>query len=354
MLMPLRFSNMSKCYGFGIIKNGVKFDFPFKESIQSVAPLTQSFFYGLGDSEDNTNQIVKSIPQTVTFDSVWDTSTKDGIVISIETNKALDLLRSKVDVKNAWGIYLQADEVIHEDDLELLRNDIEYAEKNGFDAISFRYLHFWMSHTKLAITKTWYPHEIRAIKLDSPIVSWGDGQSFQNFKKIFYTEARIFHYGHIRDPKAYQEKMRFQASFHYKGLRYYRKRFESFRNALKQKSIKYLGTHPKVMAERIQRIEGNISVPVKDTLYILGDESLVNLKLIKSVNVNKIIWVKSIFSVPITKWFEVVILKPSFLHRLFALTKVPNKMHSPLAKEWSMDFLFILKVSEKNIGFRNI
>lgn len=354
MSMQPKSLNSVKIYGFGIIKNGVKFDFPFRESVLSFKSLVEKVFYVLGDSADDTNLEFQKFDFCVTENSIWDTTVTNGIVISQETNKALTLLKKSVDCKSAWGIYLQADEVLHQEDYALIRNDLEKAELEGFDAISFRYLHFWKTHHEIAITKGWYPREIRAIKLDSEIVSWGDGQSFKNCKKILNSEARIYHYGHVREANAYSQKMQFQTSFHFQGIRYYRKRFKAQWVHLKEKSINYFGTHPLVMKDRIISMKGTWELPEEDRVYILGDKNNYSEKLILAIKAKEIYWIKTLSEAPREFQSKVVITNPTGLDFYFKRTKVKSKMESPLAEDWSLDFRLILQLSEKKIGLKNI
>ena len=187
----------------------MKYDYSFKESLLSLAPLVQKIYLALDRGEDQTESEIQKLPFVKIVPSTWDMTLKKGLVLSVETNKALNAL--KADHGNddeAWGIYLQADEVLHPDDYEILKRDIEEAARLGCDAISFRYLHFWQTHHHVAISKKWYPQEIRAIKLKTSIESWGDAQGFRLYHKIFNTEARIYHYGHVREQSSYNEKMR--------------------------------------------------------------------------------------------------------------------------------------------------
>lgn len=198
MWMPRRFLSTTsvQLYGFSLIRNGVKYDYSFKEAFLSMAPIVKFTMVAVGKSEDNTLEEVQKIPNVKIIETEWDPQLKQGLVLSDETNKALNALKqslNKDELKTAWGIYLQADECLHEDDFEILRQDIERAERDGHDAIMFTYLHFWQTHHSIATAKRWYPHEVRAIKLDSAIESWGDAQGFRYYKSPLYSHARIFH-----------------------------------------------------------------------------------------------------------------------------------------------------------------
>jgi hypothetical protein len=354
--MPQKFSNLIKLYGFGVLKNGVKFDFPFRESLLSMEPITSMVYFALGDSEDITNLEFKKFSFVKTINTTWDKTLKDGKVISSETNKALQFLKNDLsasELKKAWGLYLQADEVIHEDDFALIKNDLEYCEQNGYDAISFRYLHFWHTHHHIAVSKNWYPHEIRIIKLDSPIESWGDGQSFRNQKKIYYSEARIYHYGHVREQSAYEQKMRFQSSFHHADHLVEEKLKKDAENSKKHKTNYYFGTHPIVMKDRIIRMNDIWELPAAPVAAIVGNPEKYSSELIKHIAAHEVKWFKSADEVPVSLKKYMVITNPTFFDYIFKRA-VPNlKMKSKHALPWSDDFKLIMQLSSKQIGFRH-
>jgi hypothetical protein len=354
--MPQKFSNLVKLYGFGVLKNGVKFDFPFKESLLSMAPITEKVYFALGDSEDTTNTEFEKFPFCKTINTTWDKSLKDGKVISVETNIALNFLKENIpsnELSSAWGLYLQADEVLHEDDYDVLRADIEFCQLNGYDAISFRYLHFWHTHHHIAVTKNWYPHEIRIIKLDTPIESWGDGQSFKNPKKIFFSEARIFHYGHVREQKAYEEKMRFQSSFHHADHLVEEKLKKDAENSKKHKTNYFFGTHPLVMRERILRMNDIWELPIASEIAIVGNPEKYSKDLLKTIAAKKVSWFKSVNDVPKELRKNMVLTEPSVLD-YFLKRAVPNlKMRSKHALPWSDNFKLIMQLSSRQIGFRH-
>ena len=63
-----------KISGFTFVKNAVKYDYPIVESIKSLLPLVDEYIVSLGDSEDSTEQLVRSIDSDkikITH-SVWD------------------------------------------------------------------------------------------------------------------------------------------------------------------------------------------------------------------------------------------------------------------------------------------
>lgn len=348
--MPQKFSNTIKLYGFTLLRNGVKYDYSFKESLLSLEPIVEKTYLALDKGEDTTADEVSKISSVKIIPSTWDMTLAKGHVLSVETNKALDALREEHGQDdNAWGIYLQADEVLHEEDYEILIRDIEEANRTGCDALSFRYLHFWQTHHHLAIAKNWYPQEIRAVKLKANARSYGDAQSFQGQTKIFFTEARIYHYGHVRDQNVYKKKMEDMSKLYDSDAsksKYYN---EKDRDKDYTDCILYYGTHPLVMKERILRMGDVWELPVQDEIYLVGNKEKYSEKVLNSIGANKVIWIFD--QSRVKPGMKVIDLHPGILTKLLGYTKVPTKMKSKHAHEWSNDFRFILQLSEKEVGF---
>ncbi len=100
-----------KVSGFTIIKNGIKYFYPFIEAITSILPLCDEFVVNVGDSDDDTLQAVSALQSRKIriLESKWDMSLREGgKLLSVETNKALKLCSGD------WCFYIQADEVLHE------------------------------------------------------------------------------------------------------------------------------------------------------------------------------------------------------------------------------------------------
>jgi hypothetical protein len=340
-------------FGFAILRNGVKYDYSFIESLISLKPIVENVYLALDAGEDSTKSEIEKLNFVKIIPSVWDLNLKKGLVLSVETNKALDSLRNEHQKENDWGIYLQADEVIHEDDYELLRKDIEKANEQGFDAISFRYLHFWQTHHHIAVSKKWYPHEIRCIKLNSKIESWGDAQGFRNYKKVYHTEARIFHYGHVREQESYKNKMNDMGKMYHSDESLEMNLAKGRKDAKKNKCVLFFGNHPLVMKERILRMNDIWSLPESEEVYIVGNPSDYTEQLKQKINSKKIIWANKLSEIDREKRKFAIITKPNWLDYTLKRTSVPNKMKSKHALIWSLDFQLILFLSEKKVGLKN-
>ncbi len=53
-----------KVCGFSFVRNGIKFDYAFAEAIRSNLPLRDEVIVAVGNSEDNTLEMIQSIDPT--------------------------------------------------------------------------------------------------------------------------------------------------------------------------------------------------------------------------------------------------------------------------------------------------
>ncbi|MBN1823577.1 MAG: hypothetical protein JW803_04595 [Endomicrobiales bacterium] len=198
-----------KVSGATIIRNGVKYGYPFVESVRSVLPLCDEFVVGVGDSDDGTRAKIEAIrdEKIKIFDSVWDMKMREGgKILSVETNKVL---------KKCSGdfiFYVQSDEVISGRDYGRIGEAISFAsERENIDGIAFDYLHFYGSYYTVQDSRSWYRSEVRIIKNGRGIVSHGDAQGFRRDGgriSAINCGANVYHYGWARPPQVMAEKIR--------------------------------------------------------------------------------------------------------------------------------------------------
>jgi glycosyltransferase involved in cell wall biosynthesis len=200
--------------GFTFVRNAIRFDYPIDASIRSILPLVDELVICLGNSEDATEELIRSIGDSKIriINSVWDDSLRTGgRVLAVETDKALQAVSTKAD----WCIYLQADEVIHQDDYVNIRQAMEkHLSDTQVEGLLFDYLHFYGSYAYVGDSRRWYRHEVRVVRNDARIHSFRDAQGFRiDDRKIRVKKAnaRIFHYGWVKDPLKQLEK---QQQFH--------------------------------------------------------------------------------------------------------------------------------------------
>jgi hypothetical protein len=198
--------------GAAIIRNGVKLGYPFIESIKSVLPFCGEFVVGVGDSDDGTRDKIAAIndPKIKIIDSKWDMSKRSGgLILSEQTN--LVLRKCSGD----WIFYIQSDEVADIMEAGAIRKAVSSCESRpDIEGIAFDYVHFYGSYYTVQAGRNWYKSEVRLIRNNMGILSYGDAQGFRRGgKKIKAVNcgAHIYHYGWARPPEIMVEKIK---SFH--------------------------------------------------------------------------------------------------------------------------------------------
>lgn len=282
-----------KVAGFTIIRNAEKFDYPVKESILSVLPLVDVFIVSIGQSEDNTEQIIRSIPSEKIriVHSVWDDSLREGgKLLSVETNKAKAHIPRDAD----WYFYIQSDEVIHEQDYEKIYSAMQkYLDDRNVEGLLFNYHHFFGNYDYIAVSRKWYRKEIRIIRNDADILSYKDAQGFRkkdNTKlKVKDTGAYIYHYGWVRHPQAQLEK---QLHFH----KLWHDDEWVNKNVDAKKVLKYevndildqfSGTHPPVMQERISKYNWHFDYDKSKIKLSLKEKILYQIEMLTGYRIGE-------------------------------------------------------------------
>jgi hypothetical protein len=248
-----------KVSGFTIVRNAIKYDYPIVEAITSILPVCDEVVVAVGKSEDDTLALIKSIasPKIKIIETVWDDSLREGgKVLAVETDKALAAISKDSD----WAFYIQGDEVIHEKYLPAIKTGMQqYKDDKRVEGLLFDYTHFWGSYDYRADSRKWYRKEIRVIRNDKNIVSYKDAQGFRkkdeklNVKQI---NASVYHYGWVKPPEAQQAK---QETFHKlwhsdEWMKQNVPKVEQFDYSPIDSLERFLGTHPKVMQARIDKI----------------------------------------------------------------------------------------------------
>lgn len=255
-----------KISAFSLIRNGVTFDYPFLEAFRSVLPIVDELVLNVGRGDDETLKTLQAFQaregagKVVIFETDWPLNDpekkKGGLILSEMTNLALDRCQ------NDWCVYLQSDEVLHEDDLPILKNAIESAAQDPrCEGLLFDYLHFYGSFDVVRQSRSAYRREVRCIRKSSGARSVGDAQSFRkpDGSKLWVKRsgARIFHYGWVRPPEVMKEKTYFMDQLYHgdPSAEAARTRTPHTGENYRYKKIwglrKFKGTHPQVMMERI-------------------------------------------------------------------------------------------------------
>jgi glycosyltransferase involved in cell wall biosynthesis len=269
-----------KVSGFTFVRNAVKFDYPVIESISSMLPLCDEVIVSVGNSEDKTEELIRSIASNKIkiCQSVWDDELKQGgKILAVETNKSLEHVAADSD----WCLYLQADEVVHEEDYSAITNAMEkYKNDDLVEGLLFKYRHFYGSYDYVGDSRQWYRREIRIIKNDKNIHSYRDGQGFRkndqklNVKPI---DAFVYHYGWVRHPQTQMQKhLQFEAF--YDSKRFAEMQAKRASDLLDYSEIdsleEFAGSHPLVMQERKKNKNWNFEFDIRKKNFKLKDRLL--------------------------------------------------------------------------------
>ena len=195
--------------GFTIVRNAVQLDFPIVPAIRSILDVCDEVVVNVGKSEDGTRDLVASLadPRIRILDAEWDMSQRNR-VLAAETQRTMAACRG------AWAIYIQADEVLHEDGARILKERVaEWDRDDRVEGLLVQYLHFYGGFDVVAANRRWYRREVRCVRLGRDIRSHRDAQGFRvgpELRRIRarLTDAVMFHYGWARPAKAIDEKRR--------------------------------------------------------------------------------------------------------------------------------------------------
>lgn len=255
-----------KISGFTIIRNAINYDFPVVECIKSLLDLVDELVIALGDSSDDTEALISTIQsdKIKIVKSNWDSSkyNKDGQVYANQTDIALKACSGD------WCIYLQADEVLHEKAIPIIKEACQkYLNDKKIEGFLLPYTHLYGDYGHYINARHFgYPKEVRIVRNLQDIHSWRDAQSFRFMPDFDYNNywqkentrvlncillsgASIFHYGWNRDPRKMVKKQEEQFSMHAGEKITLKEAFHDYGN-LSAMPV-YKGSQPAVMTERI-------------------------------------------------------------------------------------------------------
>lgn len=263
--------------GFSMGKNVGKLYYPVKESVASILPLVDEFIYALGDSDEDDpardELLSLKSDKLKIVDTVWDL---EKYPRGMEHAHQTDIAKSHC--SGDWLFYLQADEVIHEKYLPVIRKRCEdLLDDEEVEGLLFDYVHFWGDYAHHADSHGWYKEEIRMVRNHPDIHSWTSAQSFRRIPdfdglsyrkkegsyklKVARANAAVYHYGWVRPPE-YMKKKTKAIDINHQGEAAVKAREEAmdkkniaFDYGPLQKMSLFKGTHPGVMEERIRAFD---------------------------------------------------------------------------------------------------
>jgi glycosyltransferase involved in cell wall biosynthesis len=199
-----------KVSGFTFVRNGCSLDYPFGPAIRSLLPLCDEIIVNVPRSTDDTLASVKKLgdPKIRVLETEWDDQARSGgLALSHHTNLALEQCTGD------WCVYIQGDEVLHEDTLSVMRQAMEKELNNPVvQGFVVDYTHFYGSYWTQTAGFGWYQQEVRVIRRDARIRSRSDAQSFRTVDgeklRVKPSGGHYFHYGHARHPDQAARRLR--------------------------------------------------------------------------------------------------------------------------------------------------
>lgn len=271
-----------KISGFSYVRNGFEFGYPFLEAIQSVLPLCNEFVIAVGDSTDGTREaIAKLDPQKIKIiDTQWDMKLREGgKVFAQQANIALDNITSD------WAFHIQADEVMHENDLPKIAEAIKKNNLNKrVEGFILPFLHFWGSYRYIRTSRRVHNNEIRIFRNDKLVRSYADSQGFRKYssveaykqgekgekltvKKI---DAPVYHYNGVRPDKMQKKKMHTFDYLHNAATA--EGNYESFNYNNVDRVEIFKGSHPGLMKQKIEAASNDFVFDPKKSVWKTKDK----------------------------------------------------------------------------------
>jgi len=274
------------------------------EAYQSILPVCDEFIVTVGEGNDGTKEAIQKLndPKIRIIDTVWDMSLRaNGKIFAQQTNMALDAITGD------WAFHIQADEVIHENDIYKIK---EAVERNNNDkrveGFILPFIHFWGGYDHIRTSRRVHKNEVRLFRNGLGVRSYRDSLGFRKYRdfnayandtekgeklRVKKIDAPIYHYTEVRGPGAKTKKAAAIGAFYEKNDGKPVQKEEYGYDRLE----KFTGTHPRLMSEKVKaqdweyvfnpkkavwRTKDRIMQPIEDILgFKIGEYK--NYKLIK-------------------------------------------------------------------------
>lgn len=196
--------------GHMIIKNGIKFDYPFREACLSILPICSEFIFIEGNGDDGTYEslveLQKTHPRVKLFRENWHKEHYD--ILSEMTNKAIE------QCSGTYHFQIQADECYHEKYLPKIQ---AACREGNFHYAGFGVYHFFSNFDTIYQPGVFYDEFTRLAKRSTypRLRSYSDAMSIgcpdsdsAAFTYRNMMDVKAYHYGFVRKPKHLIEKQK--------------------------------------------------------------------------------------------------------------------------------------------------
>lgn len=194
---------MNKLCGVTLIKDGVKYDYNFKECILSLLDCCDFAIVAYVESEDNTLEILESIDNP--FLKILKLTNEDWNIfndqrrLSYITNIAI---REAEQLGFTHVLNVQSDECVHPDSYNAIKKAINSDIAEGY---MIRRINLWGTpNTALNVPQNRLPcsnYVIRLAKSNFRSVDDAESIAVSECNIDFANEIKIIHYGFVRDRK---------------------------------------------------------------------------------------------------------------------------------------------------------
>lgn len=197
-----------KISGVMPLRNAVQLGYPFELAIRSLRPLCDEVVVLVDPtSEDDTLARVRTLSPDVLVESAWDMTNHDGRASEIAKQTEKVCAAASGD----WIFSLQADELLHEQDITTLRECVTLAERQGVSGIEMTRLYFFGGLTRYRSNWTvpllrlhrrhfWVPDPCSGAMQFIPATS---GE-----RKVALVDVFIYHYSRVGDSEMVARRVR--------------------------------------------------------------------------------------------------------------------------------------------------
>jgi hypothetical protein len=200
-----------KVSAFTFVKNGQILGYPFIQSIQSILSIVDEFVINVGESEDNTLEMIQSINTNKIriIQSKWNEEMiEKGYVYGQQK------MIAQFNCTGDWIFYIEADEIYHEEDLNNITKSMEkHLNDSQVEALVFNFIHFYGNANSILNSPGWYRSEARILK--NSLRSYAPDGLFwlilESNKRGRYPKAKnigvsCYHYGWVRSEEQMNSK----------------------------------------------------------------------------------------------------------------------------------------------------